>query len=125
MYFYSPNIGDEVSVEIMATEEMKNLVFFVHGRSNVLKSDNLEVQNSKSFNFSFKATKSMMPKSKLLVYYIRDDGEIISDHVEINFGFVLQNTVSFNAHFLSFFYGQSLTLSTDQHRIVSRSSQAW
>ena len=80
---------------------MKNLIFFVHGRSDVLKSDNLEVSNSKSFNFNFKSTKSMMPKSKLLVYYIRDDGEIISDHVEINFGFALQNSVSFEA--LSFF----------------------
>lgn len=90
-------------MKVVATEELKNLVFIVHGRSDVLISENFEVPSSSNFNFSFKSTKEMMPKSKLLVYYIRDDGEIISDHLEINFGFALQNSVSFEAYFLSYF----------------------
>ena len=102
-------IGDEISVEVLSTEEMKNLIFFVHGRSDVLKSDNLEVPNSKSFKFSFKTMKAMMPKSKLLVYYIRDDGEIISDHLEFNLGFALQNSVSLKFKALCLLYFISIS----------------
>jgi CD109 antigen len=83
-----------VSVEVLANQQMTNLVAFVQGRGNILLSKSFDVPNSKSFNFTFTVTKSMTPQSKLLVYYICEKGEIISDHVEINFGFKLENTVS-------------------------------
>lgn len=36
----------------------------------------------------------MVPKASLIVYYIRPDGEIVSDQLKIEFGDELQNFVS-------------------------------
>lgn len=36
----------------------------------------------------------MVPKANLIVYYIREDGEIVSDQITIEFGDELQNFVS-------------------------------
>lgn len=37
----------------------------------------------------------MVPKANLIVYYIRPDGEIVSDRLKIEFDNELQNFVSF------------------------------
>lgn len=38
----------------------------------------------------------MVPKASLVVYYIRPDGELVNDRVEIEMGDDLQNFVSRN-----------------------------
>jgi hypothetical protein len=78
----------------VANQQMTNLVALLQGRGNILLSQSFDVPNSKNFNFTFTVTKSMAPQSKLLVYYICEKGEIISDQVKIDFGFKLENTVS-------------------------------
>lgn len=42
----------------------------------------------------------MVPKAMVIVYYIRDDGEIVSDQLKIELGDELQNFVSFPRKFL-------------------------
>lgn len=64
------------------------------GRGDVIITRTVQVPNSKSFNFRFLASFAMVPKASLIVYYIRDDGEIISDRLKISFGDELQNFVS-------------------------------
>jgi CD109 antigen len=59
----------------------------------VLVSKTLPVYGQNKFNFRFLATFAMIPKANLVVYYIRPDGEIISDHVNIELGEELQNFV--------------------------------
>lgn len=95
-------INQEVSVDVVATEEMNQLTYQVLGRGDVIISRTLQVPNSKNFNFRFLGSFAMVPKANLIVYYIRDDGEIISDQLKIEFGDELQNFVSFTAS-LSYF----------------------
>lgn len=83
-----------MSVDVIATEEMNQLTYQVLGRGDVIISRSMQVPNSKSFNFRFLASFSMVPKANLIVYYIRPDGEIISDELKIEFGDELQNFVS-------------------------------
>jgi CD109 antigen len=90
----SPKIGDEVSVEVEATGEMKNLCYMLFSRNNLVLSRNEEVPNARHFNFTFQSSQPMMPNANLLVYYISADGEIVSDQQKIDFGFKLQNTVN-------------------------------
>ena len=65
------------------------------GRGDVIVSKTVPVQNSKSFTFKFLGSFAMVPNAHLVVYYIRPDGEIISDTVKIEFGDELQNFVSY------------------------------
>lgn len=73
---------------------MNQLTYQVLGRGDVLISKTLQVPNSRNFNFRFLGSFAMVPKANLIVYYIRDDGEIISDQLKIEFGDELQNFVS-------------------------------
>jgi CD109 antigen len=87
-------INQEVSVDVMATEEMSQLTYQVLGRGDVIISKTVQVPNSKSFNFRFLASFAMVPKANLIVFYIRPDGEIVSDNLKVEFGDELQNFVS-------------------------------
>lgn len=84
----------------MATEEIHQLTYQVLGRGEVIISKTLQVPNSRNFNFSFLASFAMVPKAMVIVYYIRDDGEIVSDQLKIELGDELQNFVSFPRKFL-------------------------
>jgi CD109 antigen len=88
-------INQEVSVDVIATEPMIQLTYQVLGRGDVIISRTLQVPNSRNFNFRFLASFAMVPKASLVVYYIREDGEIISDNLKIQFGDELQNQVRF------------------------------
>jgi CD109 antigen len=93
LLIFSPKIGSEVSVEVLATEQLTSLTYQILGRSNIIESKTLQTSNTKSFNFKFIPTALMAPKASLVVFYVRPDGEIISDRLEVKFGFELQNFV--------------------------------
>lgn len=89
-----PTINQEVSIDVIGTEELNLLTYQVLGRGDVIISRTVQVPNSRTFNFRFLASFAMVPKANLIVYYIREDGEIISDRITIEFGDELQNFVS-------------------------------
>lgn len=78
----------------MATEEIRQLTYQVLGRGDVIISRTLQVANSRNFNFRFLASFAMVPKANVIVYYMREDGEIVSDQLKIEFENELQNFVS-------------------------------
>jgi CD109 antigen len=53
----------------------------------------MTIPNKKSFQFEFMPTLEMVPKASVIVFYITDDGEIISDSLKIEFGNELRNFV--------------------------------
>lgn len=77
-----------------ATEELDYITYEILGRGDVLVSKTIPLQKEKSLSFKFLGSFAMVPKATLLVYYIRNDGEMVSDRVEIKFGDELQNFVS-------------------------------
>lgn len=90
---FRPKINQEVSVDVIATEEMSQLTYQIIGRGDVIISRSLQVPNSRNFNFRFLASFAMVPKASVVVYYIRPDGEMITDQLKIEFGDELQNFV--------------------------------
>jgi CD109 antigen len=92
---FRPTINQEVSVDVIATEELTYITYEILGRGDVLVSKTLPVAKDKSISFKFLGTFAMVPKATLLVYYIREDGEMVSDRIEIKFGDELQNFVSY------------------------------
>lgn len=70
------------------------MTYQVLGRGDVIVSKTLPVYGSSTYNFRFLASFAMIPKASLVVYYIRSDGEIISDHIKIELGEELNNFVS-------------------------------
>ena len=73
---------------------MNYITYQILGRGDVVISKTLNVGGQYKFNFRFLASFKMVPKANMIVYYIRPDGEIISDNVKIEIGEDLQNYVS-------------------------------
>lgn len=83
-----------MSVEVSCTEKMKHITFQIIGRGDLLMSNTIDVADSVKHTFKFLASFSMVPKATLIVYFITEKGEIVSDKSELKFASEFQNPVS-------------------------------
>ncbi|XP_017784771.1 PREDICTED: CD109 antigen-like [Nicrophorus vespilloides] len=88
-----PIINLDVEVSIVCTEPMTYITYELIGRGDVIIANTFKVDNAMEYKFHFTATHAMVPTSHLLVSYIRDDGELISDSIDINVDGLLQNFI--------------------------------
>ncbi|XP_050076546.1 CD109 antigen-like [Anopheles maculipalpis] len=86
-----PLVGKDVVVEVAATTPMKFFTYQLLGRGDVLLSNTVAVPESKIHTFKFPATFAMVPRAKLVVYYIAANGDMVSDSKVITFDSELQN----------------------------------
>jgi CD109 antigen len=92
-YDFRYSINEDVLVEVYATEKLTSLAYNVMGRGVLTLADTFDVSNDHNTTFKFKGTFDMIPKADILVYYVRPDGELISDKIEIKFSNQLRNFV--------------------------------
>nr|XP_022900872.1 CD109 antigen-like [Onthophagus taurus] len=86
-------VNKDVIVLVNCTEPMSYITYEVLGRGDILLTKTQQVDNRRVFKFAFSTTHTMVPIVRLLVSYIRDDGEIVSDSVNIEIDGLLQNFV--------------------------------
>ncbi|XP_052898513.1 thioester-containing protein 1 allele R1-like isoform X2 [Anopheles moucheti] len=86
-----PLVGKDVLVEVTATTPMKYFTYQLLGRGDVLLSNTIAVPESKTHSFKFPATFAMVPRAKLVVYFIAANGDMVSDSKVITFDSELQN----------------------------------
>lgn len=72
---------------------MKSITYAIIARGAIVLSSMIPVSNYKKFSFKFPSSFEMVPQATLLVFYIADGGEIISDSVQLDFGDDLRNFV--------------------------------
>lgn len=89
-----PIINEEVTITVTSTEPMRYINYVLMGRGDVLITNTFQVDNSRAYKFRFIATHAMVPVCHLFVYYVREDGELIGDALDIEIDGVLQNFVS-------------------------------
>ena len=84
-----------MQIEVLATHPLTMLSMMIMGKGDVIASETFEVPNSKKYLIEFKPTLPMLPNVKIVIYYITEDGELITDSIKIEFGNDLKNHVSF------------------------------
>ncbi|KAL3260062.1 hypothetical protein MRX96_016533 [Rhipicephalus microplus] len=89
-----PKVGDIVEFEVNATDTLDHIVYEVMGRGDIVYAQTLPVSGVRSYRFSFSATFRMAPKARVLVYYVRKDGEVVADAVNYDVGGILRTPVS-------------------------------
>ncbi|XP_021702203.1 CD109 antigen isoform X11 [Aedes aegypti] len=87
----TPTINKDVTVDVSSTVPMKYFNYQVLGRGDVLIGGTIAVPDRMSHTFRFPASFAMVPRARLLVYFIHSDGQMISDFAEIEFASELQN----------------------------------
>jgi hypothetical protein len=75
------------------SERIPKIYFVLLSRGSVVLFGDHYTGNEKSFKLNFIAAFEMVSAADLLIYYIRPDGELISDLVKIQFEKVLPNFV--------------------------------
>ena len=73
---------------------MKYFSYQVNARGDVVTANTVVVDNEKTYRLKFPATYDMTPTAHVVVYYVKDDGEVIADAVNIDLDGTLQNFVS-------------------------------
>lgn len=63
-------------------------------KDEVIETNHYPLSGSTTVEIEIKPKLSMVPKVNIIVYYITDDGEIISDEVAVEFENELKNHVS-------------------------------
>ncbi|XP_049537264.1 CD109 antigen-like isoform X4 [Anopheles darlingi] len=86
-----PTVNEEVVVEVAATVPMKSFTYQLLGRGDVLLSNTVAVPETKTHTFKFRASFSMVPRAKLVVFYIAANGDMVSDSKVITFDSELPN----------------------------------
>ncbi|XP_034936868.1 CD109 antigen-like isoform X2 [Chelonus insularis] len=88
-----PKVNHEVEILVNSTEPLKYLSYEILGRGDILNAGSIPISNEHVASFRFLATYVMAPTAHVLVYYTKDDGEIVADSLDIDLEGTLQNFV--------------------------------
>ena len=76
-----------------ATQPMVYFVYEIMGRGDVIFAQTLQAHKGTTHTFRFIATASMAPRARLIVYYVKDSGEIVADSLHFAIDGAIQNQV--------------------------------
>jgi CD109 antigen len=70
------SVGDTVKMQLVSRLPIKHFTYQVFGRGNILISNSQTVPEQTNFEFDFTTTFDMVPNVQVVVYTIRDDGNV-------------------------------------------------
>ncbi|KAF2347892.1 Alpha-2-macroglobulin N-terminal [Trinorchestia longiramus] len=89
-----PTVGKEVLVALNSTENIVYFVYEVIARGQILYATTLQAHQGTSHTFRFLASSAMFPRTRLVVYYVREDGEVVADSLHFTVARDAQEKVS-------------------------------
>ena len=106
---------------VTSTKNMRTLTYIVIGRGDLLLSRTIQLDNDLVHTFKFMSSFAMVPKAKLVVYYVTEDGEVVSEKTNIEFRSQFQNFVKIELSKEKAKPGEdlSLTISTKPNSLVA------
>ncbi|KAK3579106.1 hypothetical protein CHS0354_022127 [Potamilus streckersoni] len=102
--------GDTANFEIKATENPSKIHHQILSKGNIVRSGTISFSQGSGQQMQVPLDSSMAPKAKLIVYYIRPDGEIVADGINFNLKGIFRNRVSVKFDKLTAQPQDSLTL---------------
>ncbi|XP_059162968.1 CD109 antigen-like [Physella acuta] len=114
IYLQSASIqaGDIILFSINGTEELSILLYQVLSRGNIIKSGTINGNNQKSVNFSVVSEPSMAPSARIVVYYVRPDGEVVPDSISFDISGAFNNKVTVDLDMADVEPGDDVTVVT-------------
>lgn len=99
------------------TSNISELRLVVISFGKILYTSSTPVFFHTSSSISFKSTEEMFPLVDVLVYYVSESGEIVSDDLRVRFENKAQNKVSFDSFIfsISFLFVMKIITITHQH----------
>ncbi|XP_054284946.1 CD109 antigen-like isoform X2 [Macrosteles quadrilineatus] len=89
-----PMVNEDVEIEVNSTVPLKYVSYQVLGRGDVITAATVPISREETTTtWRFLATYAMAPVAHVIVQYLRDDGEVVADALDIELEGVLQNFV--------------------------------
>ncbi|XP_067663894.1 CD109 antigen-like isoform X3 [Haliotis asinina] len=84
--------GGNVNFDVKVTESISKLVYQVMSRGSIVATGTISQASLASF--SIPVTSKMAPNARIIVYYVRADGEIVTDSISFDVDGAFENKVS-------------------------------
>jgi hypothetical protein len=91
---HSPSPNDEASIKVLSNVDIKQFTYQVFGSSQLLVSKLETFPEAKEHTITLKVTQEMRPTFVIVVFYLTDDGEVISSQIQMSAGGRFANFVS-------------------------------
>ncbi|CAH1734421.1 unnamed protein product [Chironomus riparius] len=91
-----PNLLKPFNIKVQATNMIKELTYQVLAGGKILESNYEKFKESIDHIVNIKPTLFMLPKASVVIYYVAENGEIISDKIDVEFGNQLLNHINLN-----------------------------
>ncbi|XP_059169325.1 CD109 antigen-like [Physella acuta] len=104
--------GDTNLLSINGTEELSTLVYQVISRGNIVKSGTINGNKQKSIPFFIVSEPSMAPSARIVVYYVRPDGEVVPDSISFDISGAFKNKVTVDLDMTDVEPGDDVTVVT-------------
>ena len=89
----NPKVNEEVTIEINSTAPLESYVYEIMGRGNLVQARTVQVGGKNSHTLTFQVTPAMAPSARIVVYYVRPDGEVVADALNFEVEGTFQNFV--------------------------------
>jgi len=85
-HFYISRIskGDNIVIRVESNVEINYLIYKIISGSSLIDSKLVKFNPSKEYTLKIHSTSSMGSSFDVLVYYITEDGELVSDKVDVD-----------------------------------------
>jgi len=92
----SPKVGQEITVNTIATEPFGTIIYEVMGRGDIVLARSFNTDpTTTTHSFTFAITHSMAPKARVLVYYVRQENqEVVADALNFDVDGVFRTPVT-------------------------------
>nr|XP_034324217.1 CD109 antigen isoform X1 [Crassostrea gigas]XP_034324218.1 CD109 antigen isoform X1 [Crassostrea gigas] len=80
--------------EVQSTEGVGQLTYQILSRGTIVHAESVDGNNQQSFTFSVPLTDKMAPNARIVTYYVKTDGEVVTDSISFNVAGVFQNRVA-------------------------------
>lgn len=88
-------MSETVSIRVQTTKKIKALTHQVLAGGKILESKLENFSETDVHYLRIKPSIFMLPKATVVIYYVADNGEIVSDRINVEFGNQLLNHVRF------------------------------
>ncbi|XP_061165104.1 CD109 antigen-like [Saccostrea echinata] len=92
-----PRSGSVSTFEIETTERIPKVYYQVLSKGEIVASGEVNMQFSRVKRFPLPITTEMTPEASLSVYYVREDGEVVTDATSFIVNGIFKNKVDINS----------------------------
>lgn len=95
-----PMVNQDIEIEVNSTTPIRYVSYQVLGRGDVIIASTVQANGEngqRTISWRFLATYAMAPTAHIVVQYVREDGEVVADALDIELEGVFQNFVNIQA----------------------------